>query len=639
MDSKGTNLRYQPGGTLTRDAFYVPRQADKELLAALRMLELCYILAPRQIGKSSLRVRTQTQLEAEGVRCATLDLTNFGTAATEEDWYASLVGELADQLKLDGERLFWTSTSNLAPVHRFERYIRQEILSRIAGSVVIFVDEIDLLRRVSIRRGDFLAVLRALYNSRATEPALRRLGICLIGVATPGELIDDPARTPFNVGRAIDLADFSRDEVEALRPGLDSIGGDELGAGWLLDAIYDWTDGHPYQTQVLCAKLAESNLDFLPHSFDEARACVKTLVKRLFPSAQADTNLSFAENRFSDKEAPVSMVQKVSLYRRLLVGETVLADRHSRLHTELRLAGLIKDVQNPEGTLILKLRNQIVAHVFDHEWLRAQSNNTNLSDALVRWKEAGRPEDLLLRGVALTDALQFSEGRESEPDAQEFLRASLDLRNREEHDKRAQAESRSRLLRRGLAGLGILSLGLVTSLIFSIRSDRAAREAEQRAKESLETAQIEKGNAEKAQERAEQEQKKAVAALQAAKDAKDKAEAALSVAEDEKRKTAIALANEQALNAELDKALSVGVYLKIVKSTLDNENLKGVRPAQRKVQALLAIVKQANEARDLEKARADSAETEKDALTSELKKCKSRSSRRKSQKEKARGEM
>ena len=47
------------GGTLrTSDPSYVTRPADAELLQQLQAGEFCYVLTPRQMGKSSLMVRT-----------------------------------------------------------------------------------------------------------------------------------------------------------------------------------------------------------------------------------------------------------------------------------------------------------------------------------------------------------------------------------------------------------------------------------------------------------------------------------------------------------------------------------------------------------------------------------------------------
>ena len=71
---------YQVGGSLPPTAkSYVKRQADDLLYQALQQRELCYVLTARQMGKSSLRVRTMHRLQQAGIHCGVLDMTLLGT--------------------------------------------------------------------------------------------------------------------------------------------------------------------------------------------------------------------------------------------------------------------------------------------------------------------------------------------------------------------------------------------------------------------------------------------------------------------------------------------------------------------------------------------------------------------------------
>src|ERR1043165_8810828 len=76
--NQSPNTFYVTGGTLRRDApSYVPRQADQDLYEGLRQGKFCYVLTSRQMGKSSLMVRTAARLREEGATVAILDLTRI----------------------------------------------------------------------------------------------------------------------------------------------------------------------------------------------------------------------------------------------------------------------------------------------------------------------------------------------------------------------------------------------------------------------------------------------------------------------------------------------------------------------------------------------------------------------------------
>src|SRR5439155_13691203 len=88
------------------------------------------------------------------------------------------------------------------------------------SSVVIFIDEIDVTRSLPFNTDEFFAAIRQCYVGRATEPVLRQVTFCLLGTATPAELIEDTRISPFNIGRRIEVRDFTPEEAAPLAAGL-----------------------------------------------------------------------------------------------------------------------------------------------------------------------------------------------------------------------------------------------------------------------------------------------------------------------------------------------------------------------------------------------------------------------------------
>jgi outer membrane lipoprotein-sorting protein len=415
---------YVTGGTLRADApSYVERSADRDLLEGLLRGDFCYVLTSRQMGKSSLMVRTASRLRQRNVHVAALDLTAIGQNLTPNQWYDGLLLRLGRQVNLEPELdQFWHDHPRLGPCQRFFTALRDLVLPHLDQAVsttptspsppsnpnpqghtppprlVIFVDEIDAVRSLPFSTDEFFAAIRECYNRRSQDPQFHRVTFCLLGVATPTDLINDPNTTPFNIGRRVDLDDFTEEEAFPLAAGLNSTPDSQPTRDLdtprrMLRRILHWTGGHPYLTQRLCRVAAESAAQSATnrHLPPGPEWFVDRLCNELYLSSRArerDDNLIFVRERLL--RADTDLTALLELYQAIHAGRSVPDDPANPCVSLLKLSGITR-VTNGH----LEIRNHIYRQVFDRAWIAA-----NLPGAELRRQRRAYRRGLL-RGLAL----------------------------------------------------------------------------------------------------------------------------------------------------------------------------------------------------------------------------------------------
>ncbi|MEQ8970262.1 MAG: AAA-like domain-containing protein [Coleofasciculus sp. C1-SOL-03] len=394
-----TENYYKIGGSLKyQHPTYVKRQADEELYDGLKQGEYCYVLNSRQMGKSSLRVRMMKSLKSEGIKCASIDMTRLGSQTTPEEWYLGIVSELARNFGLStrfDDIAWWKQHKTVSPLQRLNRFIEDVLLTQFDQNLVVFLDEIDSIIKLNFK-DDFFAFIRACYNQRADNPDYNRLTFCLLGVATPSNLIDDKKRTPFNIGRSIQLGGFQFEDAKAsLIPGFaDKVEEPET----VLKEVLNWTGGQPFLTQKLCYLIGKHTQSRSP----DIAQIVHTHILENWQSQDEPEHLRTIRDRLLSNEQRAERL--LGLYQQILQGKNIIAnDRPEQM--ELRLSGLVVKQQQT-----LRVYNRIYQTVFNLQWVNEKLANLRpYSEAITAWfASQGQDNSRLLRGQALQEARQWA---------------------------------------------------------------------------------------------------------------------------------------------------------------------------------------------------------------------------------------
>ena len=425
-------MMYQIGGSLQDDSpSYVERLADIQLYEALKQGEFCYVLNSRQMGKSSLLVRTRHKLQKEGIKCSTVDLTNIGSKhITPTQWYKGVAGELWRGFQLLGKvnlKKWWKEEEDISLLQRLSRFISDILLKQFPeNNIVIFVDEIDSILSLDFSVDDFFALIRFCYNQRAIDPEYKRITFGIFGVATPSDLIKDKTRTPFNIGRAIELDGFTLEQVQPLAAGLKIGIGDSFE---VIKQILYWTNGQPFLSQKLCKLVVEASRDSvseiltIPPGNEKfwVESIVRTKILHKWESQDEPEHLRTIRDRLQRNEKRAAKL--LGIYQAILQRKEIKID-DSREQMELILSGL---VVKKDG--LLKVKNRIYGEVFNTEWVEKQLNVLRpYSQVLEAWIASNKTDpSRLLRGLALKDAQRWSQGKSLSDIDYEFLAASVEF--------------------------------------------------------------------------------------------------------------------------------------------------------------------------------------------------------------------
>jgi len=450
---------YQVGGSLAANhPSYVQRAADLELLQQLRQGKFCYVFNCRQMGKSSLRVRTMAQLQGDGWVCVSIDMTSLGTEPDPQKWYNGIITQLYLGLPLGGKvalKPWLRERDHLSPIQKLRDFMESVVLPLINDrQIAIFIDEIDKVLSLPFSLDDFFSYIRFCYNQRADDGDYNRLSFALFGVATPSDLIENKTQTPFNIGQAIALTGFTVTESQPLSSGFTVA---QPVADAVLREILAWTGGQPFLTQKVCELVAvaldQGQINPNQNSLtDQVSELIQKQVIQQWESQDEPVHFRTISDRLLRDENQTGRL--LGLYQEILAKGAIAADE-SLEQTQLRLTGV---VVKGDGHLIPY--NPIYQAIFNAEWVAKELTKLRpYAPTLQAWVNADYQDpSRLLRGEALQEALVWASNKNLSPLDYRYLNAS------QRQEQEASLAANRILAQANIKAKRLISLGMVVLL-------------------------------------------------------------------------------------------------------------------------------------------------------------------------------
>ncbi len=468
------NYQYQ-GAINFNSPTYLKREVDRDLLAALKAGNFCYVLGSLHSGKTSLMLKVRELLKAENYLSVTLDFTNVNNNLISiEEWYEGAILELETVANLSKKSidLWWSQKEDISAVERLIVFIEEVLLPNVKEKIVIFIDGIDTSSNFNQLLEELWALIEYYYQEKIENSKLARLRFALFGESIPDDIQQ--------FGKSFQLKNFEWKEVKPLIKGLE---GKVKNPEALMGEILYWTEGQPFLTQKVC-KLVEnyvgdSYLGNSDESQDDDAGLVEDLVKiclvENWESQDEPPHLIRIRDRFLDNSKDAQKLLK--LYQQVLnpplefklqnsasnkVG--LMAD-NSKEQTELIATGL---VGNKEG--ILKVNNPIYESVFNEDWVKQELENLAKISENQSKKEIRTTEEDTAKKIPKTETLNLDNNSAIET---------------------AKLEKTKRKIKIAVGGLVALSLAAAIGVVWAIEVFNNTQKQLQTTETKLQQAQRE----------------------------------------------------------------------------------------------------------------------------------------------------
>lgn len=262
-----------------KSQLYIERDCDGSLVNALSRDDITIVVkGSKKMGKSLLLQKAiETNLESTS-KIILIDFKLFerDTLNSPDVFYRQFCSYISLKLHIkDTTGEYWAVP--LGNTQRCTIYF-ESILASLSSKLILAMEDVDKVF-LSPFKTDFFSMLRSWHENRRQDSPWRNFAMILVTSTEPYLYIEDPGRSPFNVGTIIELEDFNDDEVSDLNQKY----GSPLTKSQEI-TIMELLHGHPYLVPKTLYLLASHQVDFtqlIEHAVDEKSPFIEHLRDQL----------------------------------------------------------------------------------------------------------------------------------------------------------------------------------------------------------------------------------------------------------------------------------------------------------------------------------------------------------------------
>lgn len=282
---------------------------------------LLRIRAPKQMGKSSLinwllENAVQQDSQVVGWSLTEIDRDDLGSL---EQLLKSFCREISGQLEIESSEIeamiadCWDSPA--AQKVKCSNYFAKYLFPRVGDSLILALDDVDLLFPYMKVAADFFSMLRKWHENGTHQKGGWQKLRMIIAHSTEEYAQIDNNQSPFNVGKSFQLPELTLLQMRelAVRHGLNwkTEPGQEQAQGqdYSLAGLRSLTDGHPYLVRLAMYAVAQKDLTIeqLLHEANTDAGIYHRHLLRLWDGLHKNPDLVAAMKQVVSASEPVSL--------------------------------------------------------------------------------------------------------------------------------------------------------------------------------------------------------------------------------------------------------------------------------------------------------------------------------------------